>query len=83
MEALTCSRLNDNCNIIASFIGVYSTCEHPFALVFEFMDQLNLREYLRNNRDIRRVELVRFRRRGCRFRLSHYLDVSCWRWLVA
>lgn len=43
-----------------SFIGVYSTLEHPFALVFEFMEHRNLREYLRNNHDVGRRELVRF-----------------------
>ena len=42
------------------FIGVYSTPKHPLALVFEFMDHLNLGEYLRNNEDIGRHELVHF-----------------------
>ena len=42
------------------FIGVYSTPKHPLALVFEFMDHLNLGEYLRNNEDIDRHELVHF-----------------------
>lgn len=41
------------------FIGVYSTPDHPLALVFEFMDNLNLGEYLRNNHDIGKVDLVR------------------------
>ena len=45
---------------LVPFIGVYSTPEHPFALVFEFMEHLNLREYLRNNRDVGKLELVRF-----------------------
>lgn len=40
------------------FLGVYSTPEHPLALVFEFMDHSNLREYLRNNRGVGRLELV-------------------------
>ena len=48
------------------FIGVYSTLEYPMALVFEFMDRLNLREYLRNNKDVGRRELVRFFRQTCR-----------------
>ena len=40
------------------FIGIYSTPKHPSALVFEFADHLNLREYLRNNRDVGRLDLV-------------------------
>ncbi|KAF9646932.1 kinase-like protein [Thelephora ganbajun] len=57
-EASTCGRLNNSNNNLVSFIGVYSTCEHPFALVFEFMDHLNLGEYLRNNREIWRMKLL-------------------------
>ena len=57
-EAKTCSHLNDN-KCFVSFIGIYSTQDHPFALVFEFMDRLSLRGYLRDNQDIGRLELVR------------------------
>ena len=60
-EALACSRLKDQSFV--PFIGVYSTPKHPLALVFEFMEHSNLRKYLRNNKDVRRRELVRFYRR--------------------
>ena len=53
-----CSRLKGQ-NIVP-FIGVCSTPKHPSALVFDFMDNMNLREYLRNNRDVGRLELVGF-----------------------
>ena len=66
-EALACSRLEDQ--YIVPFIGVYSTPKHPLALVFEFMDHSNLREYLRNDKDVRRRELVRFL---CRIYHSSY-----------
>ena len=56
-EALACSRLKDR-NIVP-FIGVYSTPKHPLALVFELMDHLNLREYLRSDKDVGRCKLVR------------------------
>ena len=56
-EALACSRLKDR-NIVP-FIGVYSAPKYPLALVFELMDNLNLREYLRDNEDAGRRELVR------------------------
>lgn len=52
---------------IVSLIGVYSTLEHPLALVFEFMDHANLREYLRENPDTRRMGLVCFYRQSCHF----------------
>lgn len=74
-----CSRLNDNDKNFVSFIGVYSTQDHPFGLIFKFMDQLNLRGYLRKTQDIARLELVRFRRPICRFSLSHRFDASCWK----
>ena len=54
------------------FIGIYSSPEHPSALIFEFMEQLNLREYLRNNRGVRRLELVGS---NCIFP-THHLNVS-------
>ena len=56
-EALACSRLKDR-NIVP-FIGAYSAPKYPLALVFKFMDNLNLREYLRDNEDAGRRELVR------------------------
>jgi serine/threonine protein kinase len=39
-------------------IGVFSTETHPFALVYEFMDGLDLKQYLRNEPNARRLELV-------------------------
>ena len=45
---------------VVPFIGVYSTREHPLALVFEFMEHLNLGVYLTNNRDAEKLKLVRF-----------------------
>ncbi|KAF9779523.1 kinase-like domain-containing protein [Thelephora terrestris] len=39
-------------------IGVYSTETHPFALVYEFMDGLDLKQYLRNEPNARRLELL-------------------------
>ena len=54
---LACTRLSNK--HVVPFIGVYSTPEHPLALVFEFMEHLNLGEYLRNNRDAGKLGLVR------------------------
>ena len=63
-----------------SFIGVYSTKEHPFGLVFKFMDHLNLREHLKNNQRVTgRQELVRFHHRVRRFPLTHDLCASYWK----
>jgi hypothetical protein len=71
------SRLDDDDKSFVSFIGIYSTPEHPFGLVFRFMDQLNLGGYLRKNRDTGvGLELVKFCRPICRFQFSHLFDGS-------
>lgn len=57
-EAFACARLSDL--RVVPFIGVFSTREHPYALVFELMDHLNLRGYLKRNQDVGRLELVCF-----------------------
>jgi len=54
-----CGRLNDSKSFV-SLIGVYSTREYPFALVFGFMDHMNLRGYLRHNQNVGRLDLVYF-----------------------
>ena len=64
-EALMYSHLNGTGRSFVPFIAVYSTPEHPFGLVFEFMEHLNLGDYLRNNPDIPRLELVRPCRQIC------------------
>ena len=79
MEALTYSLLNDNDKIFVPFIGVYSTREHPFALVFKFMDRQNLREYLGDNQDIERLGLVCFHHQIRCFLSSHHIGVSYWK----
>ena len=58
-EALGCSGLKSP--HIVPFIGVYSTLEHPMALVFEFKDHQDLEVYLENAKGPgRERELVRF-----------------------
>ncbi|KAF9646942.1 kinase-like protein [Thelephora ganbajun] len=55
-EALACSRFT-NQNFVP-FIGIYSTPKYPMCLVFECMDHLNLKEYLRKNEHVGRRELL-------------------------
>ncbi|KAF9778003.1 kinase-like domain-containing protein [Thelephora terrestris] len=56
-EALVCSYFNSiDDRSFAPFFGIYSSEEHPFALVFEIMEHRNLGEYLRNNKDVRRID---------------------------
>ncbi|KAF9778053.1 kinase-like domain-containing protein [Thelephora terrestris] len=56
-EALYCSYLNSiDDRSFAPFLGIYSSEEHPFALVFETMEHRNLGEYLRNNKEVRRID---------------------------
>ena len=49
--------VNDGDENFVPFIGVYSTPEFPFCLVFEFMGH-NLREYLVKNRGAEKLMLV-------------------------
>lgn len=44
------SHFDHNDKRFVSFVGVCSNKEHSFALVFDFMDHLNLNKYLKNNR---------------------------------
>jgi len=53
-----CSRLSHR-NIV-SFIGIYSTTEHPFSLVFSFEESLDLGQYLWTHPTARRLDLVCF-----------------------
>ncbi|KAF9647760.1 kinase-like protein [Thelephora ganbajun] len=55
-EALVASRLKHQ-NVVP-FIGAYSTPEHPLALVFDFMEHLNLKAYLGSNMNAKRLELL-------------------------
>lgn len=43
---------------IISLVGLYSTEAHPFGLVYEYSDGLDLRQYLRKNPGVGRLELV-------------------------
>jgi len=38
--------------------GVYSTEAHPFGLIYEYADGLDLKQYLRNEPNADRLELV-------------------------
>ncbi|KAF9645687.1 kinase-like protein [Thelephora ganbajun] len=39
-------------------VGVYSTHTHPFGLVYEYMDNLDLRQYLRSEPNVGRLKLL-------------------------
>ncbi|KAF9643263.1 hypothetical protein BDM02DRAFT_3264161, partial [Thelephora ganbajun] len=41
-----------------SLVGVYSTHTHPFGLIYEYMDNLDLRQYLRNEPNVERLKLL-------------------------
>ena len=43
---------------VVPLVGVYSTEAHPFGLVYEYMDGLDLRQYLRNEHGVDRLNLV-------------------------
>ena len=43
---------------VAPLMGVYSTDAHPFGLVYEYMDGLNLKQYLMNEPNVGGLKLV-------------------------
>ena len=43
---------------VAPLVGVYSTKAHPFSLVYEFMDGLDVRQHLRSAPNEDRLKLV-------------------------
>jgi serine/threonine protein kinase len=43
---------------VVPFVGVYSTEAHPFGLVYEYMDGLDLKQYLRSRPDVGKLKLV-------------------------
>ncbi|KAF9644623.1 kinase-like protein [Thelephora ganbajun] len=57
-EANTCSFLNHRDVGAVSLVGVYSIEAHPFGLVYEYMDGLDLKQYLRNEPNVERLKLL-------------------------
>ena len=57
-EVRVCSLLHRRDVNAVPFVGVYSTEAHPFALVYEYMDGLDLKQYLRSEANAKRLELV-------------------------
>ncbi|KAF9778025.1 kinase-like domain-containing protein [Thelephora terrestris] len=54
--ALAYGRFTDDSFV--PFVGIYSTPKHPMCLVFEHMDNYNLRQYLHSNEHLGRCELL-------------------------
>ena len=57
-EVRMCSLLHHGDVEVVSLVGVYSTEAHPLGLVYEYMDGLDLRQYLRNKPNAARLKLV-------------------------
>ncbi|KAF9649159.1 hypothetical protein BDM02DRAFT_3186563 [Thelephora ganbajun] len=57
-EANVCGFLTHRDVGVVSFVGVYSTEAHPFGLVYEYMDGLDLKQYLRNEPNVGRLKLL-------------------------
>ena len=57
-EAQVCALLRRRDVETVPLVGVYSTEIHPFGLVYEYMDGLDLRQYLRNKPNAERLKLV-------------------------
>ena len=57
-EVHVCDLLHHSDVGAVPFVGVYSTKEHPFGLVYEHMENLDLGQYLKNEPDVDRLKLV-------------------------
>lgn len=57
-EVRVCNLLRHRDVNVVPFLGVYSTEAHPFVLIYEYMDGLDLKQYLRNETNDRRLKLV-------------------------
>lgn len=57
-EVHVCDFLHHRARGVVPFVGVYSTEEHPFGLVYEYMDGLDLKQYLRNEPNAQKLKLV-------------------------
>ena len=66
---------------VVPIVGVYSTEAHPFGLVYEYMDGLDLRQFLRNKPNAGRLKLV-LTPIPSACHSSAYLPPanSCWKW---
>ena len=43
---------------VVPLVGVYSTETHPFGLIYEYMEGLDLKQHLRNQPNVGTLELV-------------------------
>jgi len=43
---------------VVPLVGVYSTESHPFGLIYEYMEGLDLKQHLRNQPNVGKLELV-------------------------
>ena len=43
---------------MVALVGVYSTEAHPFGLIYEYLDGLDLKQYLRNEPHVGGLKLV-------------------------
>ena len=57
-EIVVCTLLRDRGVDVVPLVGVYSTEMHPFGLIYEHMDGCDIKQYLRNNPNAERLQLV-------------------------
>ena len=57
-EIRACSLLHLKGAGVVPFVGTYSTEEHPFGLIYEYMDGLDLNQCLRSQSHVCRLKLV-------------------------
>jgi serine/threonine protein kinase len=58
-EVRVCNLLHHRGVGMGAFVGAYNSEKHPFGLVYEYLDGLDLKQYLRNEPYSKRLKLVR------------------------
>jgi serine/threonine protein kinase len=57
-EIHVCNLLRHKGVDVVPLVGVYSTEEHPLGLVYEYMDNLDIKQYLQDKHSTERLKLV-------------------------
>ena len=57
-EVHVCNLLRHRGVGVVAFVGAYNTEAHPFGLIYEYMDGLDLKQYIRDKPYVKRLKLV-------------------------
>ena len=76
-EVYICNLLHHEGVGVVVLLGLYSTEAHPFGLIYEYMDGLDLKQYLKNEPYVGRLKLVHVSSHA--FSIAHLMLPHSWR----